>query len=58
MNVGNFNEAGPRPRAAAEHALEADSARRLWNESFFSAPQLKRIPLRGQNVQKGDHDEK
>jgi hypothetical protein len=26
-------------------ALEADGARRLWNESFFSAPQLKRDPL-------------
>src|SRR5512145_495925 len=30
---------------AAEHALEAGGARRLWNESFFSAPQLKRNPL-------------
>src|SRR6266542_1509013 len=36
----------PRPyRAAASQALEADGARRLWNESFFSAPQLKRDPL-------------
>src|SRR6266404_344534 len=28
-------------------ALEADGARRLWNESFFSAPQLKRDSLDG-----------
>src|SRR5712664_1090341 len=28
-------------------ALEADGARRLRNESFFSAPQLKRDPLGG-----------
>src|SRR5207249_3007504 len=26
-------------------ALEADGARRLWNELFFSAPQLKRDSL-------------
>src|SRR5712675_2173908 len=26
-------------------ALEADGARRLWNESFFSVPQLKRDSL-------------
>src|SRR6266566_4408730 len=31
--------------AAASQALEAGGARRLWNESFFSAPQLKRDPL-------------
>src|SRR5216117_53368 len=31
--------------AAASQALEADGARRLRNESFFSAPQLKRDPL-------------
>src|SRR2546430_24748 len=30
---------------AAQQALEADGARRLRNESFFSAPQLKRDPL-------------
>src|SRR6266581_5468719 len=30
---------------AALQALEAGGARRLRNESFFSAPQLKRIPL-------------
>src|SRR6266542_2268090 len=36
----------PRPyRAAASQALEAVGARRLRNESFFSAPQLKRDPL-------------
>src|SRR5882724_6645631 len=29
----------------ASQALEAAGARRLWNESFFSAPQLKRDPL-------------
>lgn len=28
-----------------EHALEADGARRVGNESSFSAPQLERIPL-------------
>ena len=27
--------------------LKPDGARRLWNESFFSAPQLKRISLGG-----------
>jgi hypothetical protein len=31
--------------ALLKHALEAEGARRLWNESFFSAPQLKRDPL-------------
>src|SRR2546430_8334419 len=31
--------------------LEADGARRLANESFFSAPQLKRDPLRGGQFQ-------
>src|SRR6266566_7985726 len=31
--------------AAASQALEAGGARRLWNESFFSAPQLKRDSL-------------
>ena len=30
---------------AALKALEADSARKLWNEFFASAPQLKRDPL-------------
>src|SRR5437773_3541819 len=30
---------------AAQQALEAGGARRLRNESFFSAPQLKRDPL-------------
>src|SRR2546428_2413143 len=30
---------------APSQGLEADGARRLWNESFFSAPQLKRDPL-------------
>src|SRR5216117_3043530 len=35
--------------AAASQALEADGARRLRNESFFSAPQLKRDPL-GDNM--------
>src|SRR6266542_6263223 len=36
----------PRPyRAAASQALEAAGARRLRNESFISAPQLKRDPL-------------
>src|SRR5439155_23294108 len=29
--------------------LEAGGARTLWNESFFSAPQLKRAPLDGAN---------
>src|SRR5216117_1958891 len=33
--------------AAASQALEADGARRLRNESFFSAPQLKRDSLGG-----------
>jgi len=32
---------------AVWQALEADGARRLRNESFFSAPQLKRDPLGG-----------
>ena len=31
--------------AAVQQALEADGARRLWNESFFSAPPLKRDSL-------------
>src|SRR5438105_11532400 len=40
---------------AAQQALEADGARRLWNESFFSAPQLKRDPLGGsQALSQGD----
>src|SRR5881396_2828762 len=30
---------------AAQQALEAGGARKLRNESFFSAPQLKRDPL-------------
>src|SRR2546428_2854257 len=30
---------------APSQGLEAGGARRLWNESFFSAPQLKRGPL-------------
>ena len=34
-------------RVAAEQALEAGGARRLGNEFFFSAPQLKRDPLGG-----------
>jgi hypothetical protein len=33
------------PRAPPNKRLEAGGARRLWNESFFSAPQLKRDPL-------------
>src|SRR5216117_3479149 len=37
---------------AAERALEAGGARRLGNESFFSAPQLKRDPL-GRNHREG-----
>jgi ketosteroid isomerase-like protein len=35
---------------AAYSALEADGARRLRDESFFSAPQLKRDPLDGGNT--------
>src|SRR2546423_10984781 len=31
--------------SGSEQALEAGGSRRLWNESFFSAPQLKRDPL-------------
>ena len=31
--------------SSVSEALEADGARRLRNESFFSAPQLKRDPL-------------
>jgi len=34
-------------RRRAAQALEAGGARRLGNESFFSAPQLKRYPLGG-----------
>src|SRR5256714_13233931 len=33
--------------SGSEQALEAGGARRLWNESFFSAPQLKRDSLGG-----------
>src|SRR2546428_13787017 len=32
---------------APSQGLEAGGARRLWNESFFSAPQLKRDSLGG-----------
>src|SRR6266566_3079001 len=35
---------------AAKQGLEAGGARRLRNESFFSAPQLKRDSLRGKRV--------
>jgi len=41
------NEVGGR---GAQPALEAAGARRLRNESFFSAPQLKRNPLGSQRV--------
>ena len=30
---------------SVQQAFEAGGARRLWNESFFSAPQLKRGPF-------------
>src|SRR5437870_11201 len=36
---------------AAQQALEADGARTLRNEFFFSAPQLKRHPLDGEDNQ-------
>src|SRR5712664_3598867 len=40
--------------AAAQQALEAGGARRLRNESFFSAPQLKRDLLGGNGLATSD----
>src|SRR6266576_712370 len=42
-------------QSAAKHALEADGARRLRNESFFSAPQLKRDSLGSTVTEEADH---
>src|SRR6266705_1699497 len=42
---------GPFSGVGRRLALEADGARRLGNEFFFSAPQLKRDPLGGREWQ-------